>query len=1324
MADKINNNPWLGLSSYKYEDASRFYGRDKELQDLANIIRQNSFTTIYGVSGAGKTSIINAGLFPVLDKENYLPIYIRLNHGEGRLGYDDQIVNAVEDALSKNDAESELMVEASIDSKLDKLWLYFHSHRFWTADNHKLIPILFIDQFEEIFTKNEDVNDVWSFFNVIDSLQYNMPTERILAKIQEADQCVTFGEEMNFRVVFSMREDFLPRLEDYCFDIPAMRRNRVGLKPLNGLQALEVITKPRPDIVSRDVALHIISKIVGKQVKDNQRRLEATSVDTSILSLFCTELYNYGKIDENGGCITISLVDLYGGNILEWFYDRNMQALPKKTYVYLENQLLTHSGFRNSAALEDLLENGVTQEQLDSLEENRIIRIEDVNHNLRVEFTHDVLCKIAKKRKDERESVERAKGEASARKVFTFESSLFLSIIFFFFLTLYYVGFDDGAFFYLLALPFVFLFFMLFAHRHVADKNFSTMFWTILGAIGFIAGFTYFSVELCDKIDSIQIKGTMYLGYIFILPLLFILSPLIVNIHKAISLDKKGMKLCILFYAIIFIVVCAESLAFGYCIVEAKHVDINITYWTKLLIYESPLCLILLSPAMILYNNRKNPTAWNIASAIYCYYEVIVIILLVIGANKGWYSNCSSKEEIYGIPLLLISGCIVVLYAFYGIQYMRLPKEQTFMTYCENVLTFQSFKKYKSFGTRLKTIAIILFVVYVWMTATSYIDYVPFISLPLSCILVLYAASKEIDMTTKKQVFSRKVLIPLVILSELIVALQYTDGYIKQGMLYLSMMIIAVGTFMFFAHKEVLKGNKILIAKLVGLSFFVSFLLPSMCVGYSMCNPSLTNISRVWGGRISSNLYGVNFLTVENDKGEMGVMDYSEIIIEPQSKSIHKECYISYHMHQKIHPIENLFIPNSRRYSIDTEQHAHYLRFVGENKDGKSVDYEDNAFLKTRNKYGRYITEEWLNDCSISIDENDYAMVDTVVVDSVVVEEYSDTVAEFPELIEVKPNKQNNEEITILYRDDFDYTTAQTMLDFGNLNINDTERQNAIVQLFIKRLFDNRKNQDTEKERETFTLLKDCSTSLSLAPLLSYKGSKISSSKFINAAMKIAPLLCYDKSGQMKELIFGQLWDKYAKDCPRTFKPLCLLLANEKAKALSLISTQKQILHESISDISILCVIHLCSNETGAAYKLIENYIESKKNKEGDAEELFHRIVEMCKFIKNVGGGIINDNTIENIAKMLHVSNSTITVDCDEFNLSYHCDKFFVHVSCSSEWYVEECTGEWVEWTKYNDCIELEVYDNYDDYPRKGCIVLSSGLNSVRIHIKQDCWTY
>ena len=426
--NNFHNNPWLGLSSYKYEDSSRFYGRDEELQTLTDIIRQNIFTTLYGVSGAGKTSLINAGLSPILEKAQYLPIYVRLSHGSDSLPYEEQLISAVESALEKIGGESEQIENLDFDCKSDRLWLYFHSHHFWSAQNHKVIPLLFIDQFEEIFTKNDDSAVIWSFFHAVDSLQYNYPPEKVTEQITSLNQRVTFSEDMNFRMVLSMREDFLPRLEDYTYDIPALRRNRVGIKPLNGLQALEVIMKPCPELITREVALHIISKIVGKEQKDDVKRLKSTSVETSILSLFCTELYNYRHTDKDGGIISKSLVDKYGENILELYYSRNMQLLPLKTQIYLENQLLTRSGFRNSVALEDLIGNDITQEQLALLEENRIIRIEEVNHVSRVEFTHDVLCQIAKAHREKR----REKSESKKRKIASWQMGIetfILSII-------------------------------------------------------------------------------------------------------------------------------------------------------------------------------------------------------------------------------------------------------------------------------------------------------------------------------------------------------------------------------------------------------------------------------------------------------------------------------------------------------------------------------------------------------------------------------------------------------------------------------------------------------------------------------------------------------------------------------------------------------------------------------------------------------------------------------------------------------------------------------------------------------------------------------
>lgn len=426
--NNFHNNPWLGLSSYKYEDSSRFYGRDEELQTLTDIIRQNIFTTLYGVSGAGKTSLINAGLSPILEKEQYLPIYVRLSHGSDSLPYEEQLISAVESALEKIGGESEQIENLDFDCKSDRLWLYFHSHHFWSAQNHKVIPLLFIDQFEEIFTKNDDSAVIWSFFHAVDSLQYNYPPEKVTEQITSLNQRVTFSEDMNFRMVLSMREDFLPRLEDYTYDISALRRNRVGIKPLNGLQALEVIMKPCPELITREVALHIISKIVGKEQKDDVKRLKSTSVETSILSLFCTELYNYRHTDKDGGIISKSLVDKYGENILELYYSRNMQLLPLKTQICLESQLLTRSGFRNSVALEDLIGNDITQEQLELLEENRIIRIEEVNHVSRVEFTHDVLCQIAKAHREKR----REKSESKKRKIASWQMGIetfILSII-------------------------------------------------------------------------------------------------------------------------------------------------------------------------------------------------------------------------------------------------------------------------------------------------------------------------------------------------------------------------------------------------------------------------------------------------------------------------------------------------------------------------------------------------------------------------------------------------------------------------------------------------------------------------------------------------------------------------------------------------------------------------------------------------------------------------------------------------------------------------------------------------------------------------------
>ena len=68
--------PYVGPRSFQRKDNAIFYGRDKEARDLLSLIIANNVVLVYSPSGAGKTSLINAKLIPLLEKEGFevLPI--------------------------------------------------------------------------------------------------------------------------------------------------------------------------------------------------------------------------------------------------------------------------------------------------------------------------------------------------------------------------------------------------------------------------------------------------------------------------------------------------------------------------------------------------------------------------------------------------------------------------------------------------------------------------------------------------------------------------------------------------------------------------------------------------------------------------------------------------------------------------------------------------------------------------------------------------------------------------------------------------------------------------------------------------------------------------------------------------------------------------------------------------------------------------------------------------------------------------------------------------------------------------------------------------
>ena len=916
--NNFHNNPWLGLSSYKYEDSSRFYGRDEELQTLTDIIRQNIFTTLYGVSGAGKTSLINAGLSPILEKEQYLPIYVRFSHGADSLPYEEQLISAVECALEKIGGESEQIENLDFDSKSDHLWLYFHSHHFWSAQNHKVIPLLFIDQFEEIFTKNDDSAVIWSFFHAVDSLQYNYPPEKVTEQITSLNQRITFSEDMNFRMVLSMREDFLPRLEDYTYDISALRRNRVGIKPLNGLQALEVIMKPCPELITREVALHIISKIVGKEQKDDVKRLKSTSVETSILSLFCTELYNYRHTDKDGGIISKSLVDKYGENILELYYSRNMQLLPLKTQIYLENQLLTRSGFRNSVALEDLIGNDITQEQLALLEENRIIRIEEVNHVSRVEFTHDVLCQIAKAHREKR----REKSESKKRKIASWQMGIetfILSIISIFIVFALYTKKYDYlmgrmAFGVLFALSSFFFVFSRWIHLFNGHKHSS--FYKLL---------LYSTIVLTSFPRKDELFGINLYTILFCILSLYYLSNFIKTKHSYVR-------------NIVFHIVISLFLL-------AINVLINVSW---LLVGWILVLFFVIFPYRFLRENNI------MRLAILCLSFALIVMIAKAPVLSG---------------LLCVASCLC-LYSIFGYYDNRKKRERSFkeaLRICVSLSLYKEFPILKTFATLYICLIALLSTIITGLALNDVYSSINIIVCSLFFFFLLKDRLKLNHIGFKSQLKRWSTgfveFAAMTILLLLIICLQYIPyGAIGQIICTSIAFYIIWKKYKFNAEGSILKSC---ISKVIlwGIPFVF---VPVVSLGY---NPlSLIQYGRVFHGKIHTyNKRYTRFVLIHDFNGNRGLRDRANLVIPVQYKDISAKCFDAQYFGQEF-PLsieagmEDASINYASLYSDEYEEirpRQTDIVFRIKNTDGTTSEWECSKHLDMDNVCTKYITSTY-----------------------------------------------------------------------------------------------------------------------------------------------------------------------------------------------------------------------------------------------------------------------------------------------------------------------------------------------------------------------------
>lgn len=70
--------PYKGGTPYQAEDARLYFGRDREAEQVISQILSSRFTLLHATSGAGKTSLLNARVIPLLEARGWMPVRIEL----------------------------------------------------------------------------------------------------------------------------------------------------------------------------------------------------------------------------------------------------------------------------------------------------------------------------------------------------------------------------------------------------------------------------------------------------------------------------------------------------------------------------------------------------------------------------------------------------------------------------------------------------------------------------------------------------------------------------------------------------------------------------------------------------------------------------------------------------------------------------------------------------------------------------------------------------------------------------------------------------------------------------------------------------------------------------------------------------------------------------------------------------------------------------------------------------------------------------------------------------------------------------------------------
>jgi hypothetical protein len=437
---KTINRRYPGVQPFKTEQANLFFGRGEDRDRLLNLILLEKLMVLFGKSGYGKSSLLNAGLIPDLEAENkqrkvnYIPISVRFTSWGG--ASDDSLVNKF--LLQLRKAVPEIEPDARFLQHTEGIHQTLWVECKLRQTQLKPRFVLLFDQFEEFFTYPMGQQNEFKI-QLAELLYADLPAAIWQVKANWTEEQEDFlSQPMDVRAVLAIRADRMSYLDGLKDKLPAILQKRYELKGLKKGQATDAIiipaSLPKSDGFETepfDFTEDAIDKIITELQKNQSKQLnfEKTSeqfIESFLLQTCCIKIESmiedrrsaaYGEIK------TVKASDLPNfDRLYEEYYENQLNQIDPSVRSIAQRLIEDKLIFENEKTGESrrlsvdsdilLAEEGITQTLLHQLESTFLLRRESTSTGgFNYEVSHDTMIAPILKSKAAHKALEKVEAE-------------------------------------------------------------------------------------------------------------------------------------------------------------------------------------------------------------------------------------------------------------------------------------------------------------------------------------------------------------------------------------------------------------------------------------------------------------------------------------------------------------------------------------------------------------------------------------------------------------------------------------------------------------------------------------------------------------------------------------------------------------------------------------------------------------------------------------------------------------------------------------------------------------------------------------------------